>query len=340
MTDTIDETGGVEALGGYFEDQPDTVGDSYIDISAENPAARLMEAEAMRMAEALVFASSEPVSEKALAARLPDGVDVHALMEELQEFYDKRGVNLVRIENAWAFRTAGDLGFLMQREEVQQRKLSRAALEVLAIIAYHQPITRAEMEEIRGVETSKGTIDVLMETGWVKMRGRRKTPGRPVTYGTTRDFLDHFGLSEIRDLPGILEGIAEASAHTQNLTGIVEHVRGRLARQLCHANRGPDGALPVITLSPEWEGAFSEALVGQGEERQLALAPSRLHDFVARVRTAFEDAANQGAAPVLLTSPAIRPYVRSLIERFRGQTPVMSQNEIHPKARLRTLGQV
>ncbi len=144
----------------------------------------------------------------------------------------------------------------------------------------------------------------------------------------------------IRDLPGILEGIAEASAHTQNLTGIVEHVRGRLARQLCHANRGPDGALPVITLSPEWEGAFSEALVGQGEERQLALAPSRLHDFVARVRTAFEDAANQGAAPVLLTSPAIRPYVRSLIERFRGQTPVMSQNEIHPKARLRTLGQV
>ena len=118
------------------------------------------------MAEALVFASSEPVSEKALAARLPDGVDVRALMEELRDFYDKRGVNLVRIENAWAFRTAGDLGFLMQREEVQQRKLSRAALEVLAIIAYHQPITRAEMEDIRGVETSKGTIDVLMETGW------------------------------------------------------------------------------------------------------------------------------------------------------------------------------
>ena len=126
MTDTIDETGGAEALGGYFEDRPDPVGDTYVDIAADNPAARLMEAEAMRMAEALVFASSEPVSEKALAARLPDGVDVRALMEELRDFYDKRGVNLVRIENAWAFRTAGDLGFLMQREEVQQRKLSRS----------------------------------------------------------------------------------------------------------------------------------------------------------------------------------------------------------------------
>ncbi|WP_197945399.1 SMC-Scp complex subunit ScpB [Oricola thermophila] len=165
----------------------------------------MVEAEAMRMAEALVFASAEPVSEKALADRLPEGVDIRALMTELQQFYEKRGVNLVRIENCWAFRTAGDLGFLMQREEVQQRKLSRAALEVLAIIAYHQPVTRAEMEEIRGVETSKGTLDVLLETGWVKMRGRRKTPGRPVTYGTTLEFLDHFGLSEIRDLPGLEE---------------------------------------------------------------------------------------------------------------------------------------
>jgi flagellar biosynthesis protein FlhA len=144
----------------------------------------------------------------------------------------------------------------------------------------------------------------------------------------------------IRDLPAILEGIAEGSAHTHNLTAIVEHVRGRLARQLCHAHRAPDGALPVITLSPDWEVAFNEALVGNGEDRQLALAPSRLHEFVARVRGAFEDAAAAGVSPVLLTSPAIRPYVRSLVERFRSQTPVMSQNEIHPKARLRTMGQV
>lgn len=207
MTDSMDEMGnggGVEAVDDFYEG-PDSEEDNIVTLEAENPARKLMEAEAMRMAEALVFASSEPVSEKALAERLPEGADIGALMAELQEFYDKRGVNLVRIENSWAFRTAGDLGFLMQREEVQQRKLSRAALEVLAIIAYHQPVTRAEMEDIRGVETSKGTIDVLLETGWIKMRGRRKTPGRPVTYGTTLEFLDHFGLSEIRDLPGMEE---------------------------------------------------------------------------------------------------------------------------------------
>jgi segregation and condensation protein B len=207
MTDGMDEMGnGIEAVDEFYEGAEDnTDTDNVVTLETDNPAKKLMEAEAMRMAEALVFASSEPVSEKALADRLPDGVDVAALMAELQEFYEKRGVNLVRIDNSWAFRTAGDLGFLMQREEVQKRKLSRAALEVLAIIAYHQPITRAEMEEIRGVETSKGTLDVLLETGWIKMRGRRKTPGRPVTYGTTIEFLDHFGLSEIRDLPGMEE---------------------------------------------------------------------------------------------------------------------------------------
>lgn len=161
--------------------------------------------EAMRMAEALVFASAQPVTEKALADRLPGGVNVPSVMKALAESYETRGVNLVRVDNAWAFRTAGDLSFLMQREQVQQRKLSRAALEVLAIIAYHQPVTRAEMEEIRGVETSKGTLDVLLETGWIKLRGRRKTPGRPVTYGTTLEFMDHFGLGEIRDLPGMEE---------------------------------------------------------------------------------------------------------------------------------------
>jgi segregation and condensation protein B len=126
-------------------------------------------------------------------------------MRELRKAYEKRGVNLVRVGDAWAFRTAGDLAFLMSRDTLQQRKLSRAALEVLAIIAYHQPVTRAEIEEIRGVETSKGTLDTLLETEWVRMRGRRKTPGRPVTYGTTDKFLDHFQLEEIRDLPGMEE---------------------------------------------------------------------------------------------------------------------------------------
>lgn len=171
----------------------------------DNPAERLHLAEAVRMAEAIVFASAEPVTEKALAARLPDGIDVPAVMAEMQRQYAGRGVNLVRIDDAWAFRTAGDLAFLMSRDAPQQKKLSRAALEVLAIIAYHQPVTRAEIEEIRGVETSKGTLDTLMESAWVRMRGRRRTPGRPVTYGTTTAFLDHFGLSELRDLPGIDE---------------------------------------------------------------------------------------------------------------------------------------
>lgn len=171
----------------------------------DNPAERLHLAEAVRMAEAIVFASAEPVSEKALAARLPDGLDISEIMRELQRIYENRGVNLVHIGQAWAFRTAGDLAFLMSRDAVQQKKLSRAALEVLAIIAYHQPVTRAEIEEIRGVETSKGTLDTLMETGWVRMRGRRRAPGRPVTYGTTESFLDHFGLEELRDLPGIEE---------------------------------------------------------------------------------------------------------------------------------------
>lgn len=161
--------------------------------------------EHVRMVEALVFASSEPVSEKALAERLPEGTDIQQLMRELQQAYAGRGVNLVKLGEAWAFRTADDLGFLLQREAVETRKLSRAALEVLAIIAYHQPVTRAEIEEIRGVSTSKGTLDVLMETEWVKMRGRRKTPGRPVTYGTTLNFLDHFGLEELKDLPGLEE---------------------------------------------------------------------------------------------------------------------------------------
>ena len=175
------------------------------EMHEHNPAERLFLGEAVRMAEAIVFASAEPVADKQLTARLPEGIDVPAVMAELQRVYEKRGVNLIHIGEGWAFRTAADLGFLMSRDSVQQKKLSRAALEVLAIIAYHQPVTRAEIEDIRGVETSKGTLDTLMETEWVRMRGRRRTPGRPVTYGTTEKFLDHFQLEEIRDLPGMDE---------------------------------------------------------------------------------------------------------------------------------------
>jgi segregation and condensation protein B len=181
------------------------IDDDEVELPANNWNSSISVSEALRMAEAILFASAEPVTEKALRERLPSGVDVAALLGELQEIYSKRGINLRQTGGAWAFRTAADLAFLMNREAVQQKKLSRAALEVLAIIAYHQPVTRAELEDIRGVETSKGTLDVLMETGWIKFRGRRRTPGRPITYGTTASFLDHFGLQEVRDLPGIDE---------------------------------------------------------------------------------------------------------------------------------------
>jgi flagellar biosynthesis protein FlhA len=144
----------------------------------------------------------------------------------------------------------------------------------------------------------------------------------------------------IRDLAAILEGLAEAAPHTTSVTTLVEHVRTRLARQLCWANRGDDGALPIVTLSQEWEQAFAEALIGPGEDKQLAMAPSRLQDFIRAVRDTFERAAMAGENAVLLTGPQVRPYVRSIIERFRGQTVVMSQNEVHPKARLRTIGTV
>jgi len=159
----------------------------------------------LRMVEAMIFASSEPVSESSLQERLPEGASLADILAELRQHYAHRGVNLVRSGSNWAFRTAEDLSFILQREAVSQRRLSRAALEMLAIVAYHQPVTRAEIEEIRGVITSKGTLDVLMETGWIRMRGRRRTPGRPVTYGTTDHFLDHFGLEELRDLPGLDE---------------------------------------------------------------------------------------------------------------------------------------
>jgi segregation and condensation protein B len=162
-------------------------------------------AEELRLLEAMLFASAAPVDEKDLAARLPQGVDVRAALARLQEDYAARGVNLVRIGGKWTFRTAGDLSWLLSKETVETRKLSRAAIETLAIIAYHQPVTRTEIEEIRGVTTSKGSVDVLLQTGWIRPRGRRKAPGRPVTYGTSEAFLSHFGLDALGDLPGLDE---------------------------------------------------------------------------------------------------------------------------------------
>jgi segregation and condensation protein B len=162
-------------------------------------------AEELRLLEAMLFASAEPLDEKSLAARLPQGTNVREALVQLQEEYATRGVNLLRIGGKWTFRTANDLSWLLSKETVETRKLSRAAIETLAIIAYHQPVTRAEIEELRGVSTSKGSVDVLLETGWIRPRGRRKSPGRPLTYGTSEAFLSHFGLDAVGDLPGLEE---------------------------------------------------------------------------------------------------------------------------------------
>ena len=169
----------------------------------EQPAE--VRAEELRLLEAMLFASSEPINEKDLAARLPEGTNLAGALERLRQDYANRGVNLVRINGKWTFRTATDLSWLLSKESTERRKLSRAAIETLAIIAYHQPVTRSEIEELRGVSTSAGSVDVLLETGWIRPRGRRKSPGRPVTYGTTADFLSHFGLDAVGDLPGLEE---------------------------------------------------------------------------------------------------------------------------------------
>jgi segregation and condensation protein B len=172
------------------------------EASQPEPAAR---ADELRLLEALLFAAAGPLDEATLKRRLPDEVDVKDALARLQAEYATRGVNLVRVGRKWTLRTAADLSWLLTKNTVESRKLSRAAIETLAIVAYHQPVTRAEVEEIRGVVTASGTLDVLLKTGWIRPRGRRKAPGRPITYGTTEGFLSHFGLEEVGNLPGLDE---------------------------------------------------------------------------------------------------------------------------------------
>ncbi len=175
------------------------------DVNSDEALARNEVAlrEAERIVEAMLFAASEPLDESDMTRRIEDGVPIDQVLERLRAHYAGRGVNLTRVGKKWFFRTAADLNWILAREQVEEKKLSRAALETLAIIAYHQPATRAEIEEIRGVAISKGTLDTLLETGWIRLRGRRKAPGRPITYGTTDAFLMHFGLEQIGDLPGL-----------------------------------------------------------------------------------------------------------------------------------------
>jgi segregation and condensation protein B len=172
------------------------------DSDSNEPAAR---ADEMRLLEALLFAAGEPLDEATLSRQLPDGVEIKDALARLKAEYSTRGVNLVKIGRKWTFRTADDLSWLLTKNITETRKLSRAAIETLAIVAYHQPVTRAEIEDIRGVATASGTLDVLLKTGWIRPRGRRKSPGRPITYGTNEEFLSHFGLEEVADLPGLDE---------------------------------------------------------------------------------------------------------------------------------------
>jgi len=192
-----------------------------------------------RMVEAILFATAEPVTVKDMADRMPHGCDPAEALVHLRKRYEGRGVRVVKVGDAWAIRTAPDLGFLMQKETVETRKLSRAAIETLAIIAYHQPVTRSEIEEIRGVSVSRGTVDQLLEMEWIRFGRRRMTPGRPVTFVVTPEFLDHFGLENARDLPGLKE---------LRSAGLLE-------------NRPPPGAMPGM---PDTEDEDDEA-IGQSE---------------------------------------------------------------------------
>ncbi len=194
------------------------------DIAEQDADRKVRMADELRLLEALLFASAEPVSERVIAERLGEGADVPGLLERLRAVYQGRGVELLQANGRWSFRTAPDLVDRLKLEKLVPRKLSRAAIETLAIVAYHQPVTRAEIEEIRGVIVSSGTIDILLEEGWLKPRGRKQVPGRPVMWGTSNAFLDHFGLESIEDLPGIDE--LRAAGLLDNARGASYSTRG------------------------------------------------------------------------------------------------------------------
>ena len=202
----------------------------------------------LRMLEAMLFAAREPLSRGEIGLRMPEGIDLDGLLSELQTAYSGHGVNLRRFDDRWAFRTAEDMAFVLKREVVEQKKLSRAAVETLAVIAYHQPATRAEIEAVRGVAVSPGTLDVLLETGWIRLRGRRRTPGRPVTFGTTPAFLSHFGLESIGDLPGL----ADLKA-----AGLIEAL-GATTEETPEPNDSPDLREDEDPLEPDFFGLGAE----------------------------------------------------------------------------------
>ncbi|MDX2224217.1 MAG: SMC-Scp complex subunit ScpB [Rhodospirillaceae bacterium] len=235
--------------------EPAAVHETVAEIAAEeSAAARVRRGDELRIIEALLFATSEPLAERAMAERLPPGADVTGLLEELRGLYQGRGIELTQANGRWAFRTAPDLADRLKLEKLVPRKLSRAAIETLAIIAYHQPVTRAEIEEIRGVLVSQGTVDILLEEGWIKPKGRKNVPGRPVMWGTTNAFLDHFGLESLQDLPGLDELKA---------AGLLDARRGVSA----YATRGSGDDVPFDTDDSD---EALEPLVGGDRDENAA----------------------------------------------------------------------
>ena len=208
--------------------------------------------ETLRLIEAVLFASAEPVSEKLLQQWVPDDIKLRELLEELQGLYANRGVHLVHHEERWTFRTAADLAPRMKMERKVSRRLSRAAIEMLAIVAYHQPVTRAEIEEIRGVMLSRGTLEALLEAGWIKPKGRRETPGRPVTWGTTDAFLEHFGLESLDALPGVEE--LRAAGLLDKRPAIAALGLGPLAGGDASTDEDEDGDNADDDLAPDGDG--------------------------------------------------------------------------------------
>ena len=225
-------------------------------------------AESLRIIEAMLFAAKEPLAITAFAEFLPKATDVEALLADLAGNYANRGVNIVQVAGKYALRTAPDLGSILRKEKLEQKKLSKAALETLAIVAYHQPVTRAEIEDVRGVAISKGTLDNLLEIGWVKMRGRRKTPGRPVTYGTTENFLSHFGLNELTDLPGLQE-LKAAGLLDSSVPPGFDVPMPRLTDELTADEEPLDGTeqMPLEMHMPE-EGGGAMDLAAEADETE------------------------------------------------------------------------
>lgn len=288
----------VDETDGQTVDETDgQTGEQVVEQAEQSSEASREASREVRMLEAMLFAATEPVTEASLAQRLPEGTDMPALLNELAAQYTGHGIELIQVAGKWAFRTAPDLAGALNIEINVTRKLSRAAVETLAIIAYHQPITRGEIEEIRGVALSKGTLDVLLEIGWIRPVGRRRTPGRPVTWGTSGNFLDHFNLNDLADLPGVDELKAAGLLDTRPVRTIFGEVAAVPPNGDDEGDTGDDDA--VEALDPDDSGDAGEA-EDTGEaataETQEASEASQ-EDTVAVLDAGQGDVAEQRSAP-------------------------------------------